>query len=179
MPERTIPDRSLTGSLGVVWAMSKLSLSDSAVALRSFSRRFSEELAGPIDDDAWVRRLVARLDDGLSAIDTLQQATMRLDAFTTTLDKLPRVLNARSTTSFEWKRYDDLGPSPSKTFNALLSELKRAAVAAAAAVEARRNDDLDREVLIDGIPSTMGDYLDNVVEVTATEIRHLGNLLTA
>ena len=153
-------------------------MSDAIVALRSFPRRFGEELAGPLDDDAWVRLLTARADGGLSALDTVQQATLRLDALATTLTQLPHVATLKATTTFDWEHLNDLGPMPGTTFASLMAKLKKSANAAADAVESRRDEDLDREITLDKAPSTIGEHLGHVVNQTATEIRHLNELLS-
>ncbi len=153
--------------------MSSLSLSDAIVTLKSFPRRFSEAVAGPADDPAFVRALLARGNDGLNSVDILEQTTARLDELATTIAALPRISVPSTTASPTWTRTTDLDTDPKARITGLLSNLKRAASAAADAVESRRSDDLDREVSIDGQSSTAGALLTDVVNDVVSALRSI------
>lgn len=153
--------------------MSSLSMSDAVVALKSFPRRFSEAMVGPVDDPAFVRALVHRGKDSLSVVDVVHQSTARLDALATTLAALPRISVPSTSASPTFPRDNDLGTNPRATITALLNDLKRAASAAADAVESRRADDLDREVMVDRERSTVGALLTDVVNDTVAALRSI------
>jgi hypothetical protein len=159
--------------------MSQLSLSDAVVALRSFPRRFSESVVGPIDDDAFVRSLLRAGADGFSVIDVIQQTAAHLDGLATTLAALPRISVPSTSTTVRWTHLDDLGEDPKTTLTALLSDLKRSAVAAADAAEARRGDDLEREVHVDSGTTTIGAFLDQTVQASSHALRSIGDRLNA
>jgi hypothetical protein len=156
--------------------MSNLSLSDAAVAIRSFPRRFAESIQGPFDDPAWMRILMRPSDSAPSPITMVQTTTAMLDDLATTFAALPRLSTPATTARPVVADLNDMGPDPRTTIDQLMSDLNRAANVAAESVEARRHDDVERSVLVDGKAETVATYLTSTVSTIVLFLRSMNQL---
>lgn len=156
--------------------MSNLSLSDAAVAIRSFPRRFAETMQGPFDDPAWTRILLRPSDGAPSPIAMLQTTTAMLDDLATTFAALPRLSTPATTARPVVAELSDMGLDPRATVDQLMSDLNRAATVAAESVEARRHDDVERSILVDGDTETVATYLSSTISTIVRFLRSMNQL---
>ena len=154
-----------------------MTMSDAAVALRSLPRRFKEVASGPVGDDAW-ERLVRTPDvSGKSALGWVAQTSALLS-------ELGIALSGLATTV---KPTVDLAPAEatmhevasSVTVASVLGDLSSGAERAASAIEARRHDDLDRHVSVDGSDVAASDLVVRIVRAAVANIRHAAAALDA
>ncbi len=145
--------------------MSFVGRSDAVVALRSFARRYAEALTGPEGDEAWDRLVRHAGLGGRSAVGHTVAATAELDS----LANLLRSMTTTASLSVTSPRTQE--PSPNRTVESLIREVKASASAAADALDARRDTDYDTAVMIDARKTTLGAHVSNVVNRLSAGLR--------
>ena len=144
-----------------------VNFSDAEVALRSFVRRYRKVLSGPPGDDAWERLVRKPGAAGPSALELGAGAAASLQGLAGLLESLPRTATLTVTTP--------PAPTVSATtaVDAVIDSVAEGATAAADAVKARRGDDEDRAVTVDGHRTTVGAHVNGVVQATARCLRDI------
>jgi hypothetical protein len=155
-----------------------MTIADDVVALRSFPRRYRENVVGVRDDDAW-DRLVRTVPAGKrrSALGWVAHSTDALRALADAVTALPHeahpslALGAIASAPSE--------PAPAVTIDEVLAGLTAAAARAADAVDARSSADWDREISVDGRNRPARDVLDTVVQAVARHLRDVDEAIEA
>ena len=141
-----------------------MTMSDAAVTIRSFPRRFTETVGGPVGDDSWDRTVRVVGSSGRSALASVARATAELVAVGTAIASVP----------MERTPSVNLGPINRKNFEPgveteigeVLASLKENATRAARAIEARGPEDFARSITVDGKPTAADDYVRQSIEAT-------------
>jgi hypothetical protein len=146
--------------------MTYVSRADAVVALRSFGRRFSDVISGPVGDDAWERLVRTVGPEGLSAMGFVFTAAAELSSLAVALAALP------STFSVSFPAVPSAEPSGSVTIAELQAQVKAAAGSAADALDARRDEDYETAVQTSSKATTVGAHISEMVTRLAASIRH-------
>jgi hypothetical protein len=141
---------------------------DAVVALKSFGRRYSELVSGPADDDAWDRLVRTPGTAGKSAVDYTSQAIDDLSAFTSLAALVAKVPDKTKS-----------GPLPQAertTNNAqsiaeLQAKVQAVASSAALALDARRDEDYEHEVVVNGTTTSLSRLTNDLVTTLAANLR--------
>ncbi len=145
--------------------MSFVGRSDAVVALRSFSRRYTEAISGPADDEAWDRLVRHQGLGGRSALGHVTAAVAELNTLTALLRSMTQTAAPTSTSPKAAE------PDADSSIDSLKAEVHAAASAAADALDDRRNDDYDSVVVVDGRQHSLGDHVSNVVNRLSVGLR--------
>ncbi len=145
--------------------MSFVGRSDAVVALRSFSRRYTEAISGPAGDDAWERLVRHRGLGGRSALGHVVAAIAEMDALAALLTSVTKTASPSGVSPRTAE------PTDSQSIESLQSDVQTAASAAADALDDRRDADYDATVTIDGRPHLLGDHVSNVVNRLSAGLR--------
>jgi hypothetical protein len=140
---------------------------DAIVALKSFGRRYSELIAGPIDDDAWERLVRTSDATGKSALAYVATAIEDLSSVATLAMSIGRAPSSDG--PFLQTVRDKID---SQAIAELQAMVKSTSQTASSALDARLDEDYDKQVTIAGRTVSVGNYVSDVVNRLAANLRH-------
>ena len=158
--------------------MAHIASSDAVVAIRSLPRRFTEVLSGPPGDDAWDR--IVRAETGSpprSALAWAAAAGALMAGLADVLEALPH----RSSPSLDLRdeAASSYRPDPATSVADVLAALRAVATRAADALAARRPEDGERTVVVDGRPRPLDDVVSQLVTEATGAIRRAAEAVEA
>jgi hypothetical protein len=145
--------------------MSFVGRSDAVVALRSFSRRYSDAIGGPVGEDAWERIVRHQGLGGRSALGHVVAAIAELDALTALLNSVTKTASPSGVSP----RTEE--PGDHQSIGSLQADVRTAATSAAEALDDRRDSDYEAAVTVDGRELPLGDHVSNVVNRLSAGLR--------
>ncbi len=151
---------------------------DAEVAIRSLARRYKEAVAGPQGDDGWERilRTVPKGHDR-SALALVIRAGAVMAAVGQAVAKLP--MAAKPILDLHGTQTRIVEPSSSHATDAVLRELINSCEMAAGAVDARRPEDWDRTLIVDGVERTVASAVSAAVQDLVKALREVETTITA
>ncbi len=145
--------------------MSFVGRPDAVVALRSFARRYSEAISGPVGDDAWERLVRHRGLGGRSALGHVIAAVAEMQSLASLLESVTKTASPSATSPRTAE------PSADTSVESLQADVATAASVAADALDARRDADYEANVTVDGRMLLLGDHVSNVVNRLSAGLR--------
>jgi hypothetical protein len=142
--------------------------SDAVVALKSFGRRYSDLISGPVGDDAWERLVTTSGTDGKSAVDYVAYAIEQLASFTSLAALVAKVPDSAKRGPFNQTQNTTID---SQSIPTLQAAVKNASTAAAKALEARRDEDYERDMMVGGTTTSLGHLATELVTTLAANLR--------
>jgi hypothetical protein len=158
--------------------MNRISFADAEVALRSLPRRFSEVISGPPDDPAWDR--IVRAPSGTPARSALGWAATAASMATNLADLTDDLLRSSAPQlDLRDEAAASFQPDDTTSVASMLDSLRIASTRAADALAARRSEDSERTVHIDGEQTAFGDAVSRLVSEATGAIRRAQQAIDA
>ncbi len=131
--------------------------SDAVVALKSFGRRYTELISGPVGDDAWDRLVRTPGVEGKSAVDYVVNAIEQLNSFTSLAALVPKSADAPKSMG-------------AHSIAELQAMVKSVSAAAALALDERRDEDYERDMGVNQSTS-LGHVASDLVTTLGANLR--------